>query len=107
MALYTMIIDAARITGTQAQQHSCITDAASFLGHSPALGASLFPSRKKSAVNLFFVPMPPQPAQQAVSFALSGVAYIHHDLVLRADNASNGRVTASKICLRPFGGKDL
>jgi len=107
MALYTMIIDAARITGTQAKQHSRTTDTASFLGHSPAVGASLFPSRRKPAVNLFFVPMPPQPAQQAVSFALSGAAYIHHDLVLRADNASNGRVTASKICLRPFGGKDL
>ena len=26
---------------------------------------------------------------------------------LRADNASNDRLTASKACLRPFGGKDL
>ena len=76
MALYTMIIDAARITGTQAQQHSCITDAASFLGHFPALGASLYPSRRKPAVNQFSVPMFPQSAQQALSLALPDAAYI-------------------------------
>ena len=77
MALYTMIIDAARTTGTQAKQHSRTTDTASFLGHSPALGESLFPSRRKPAVNLFSVPMSPQPAQQALSLALPGAAYIH------------------------------
>jgi len=32
---------------------------------------------------------------------------MHCEATFRADNASNGRLTASKACLRPFGGKDL
>ena len=32
---------------------------------------------------------------------------LHCETTFRADNASYGRLTASKACLRPFGGKDL